>query len=167
MQRMMNLGKIRNAQRILNDLSEYVSHFNEDRKKVYYLNVTGREMVQAEKVRKKTVQVNHYLMRNDLYIAVGRPSTWKNEVKISIPNTNTSIISDAVYLLNKLHHFVEIDYKQSMSKNTVKIKRYQQLSTFNPQFQLTWVTTTTYRKKKIESLCTGLKYKVYLWEDIK
>lgn len=165
LQKLHRLGQDRNAQRILAEMNEYLSFFLEDKKKIYYLNAAGREMVQAEKIRKKTVLVNHYLMRNDLYIILGRPSSWKNEVKISI--NDVSIISDATYIANKIHHFVEIDYKQSMSKNIQKINRYKKLSTFNPQFALVWVTTTPYRKKKIEELCMGLKGKIYLWEDMK
>lgn len=165
LQKMIKLGQTRNAQRVLSDMDEYISYFNEERKKVYYLNAAGRERVQAEKVRKKTAMVTHYLMRNDLFIHLGRPSTWKNEVKISI--NDVSIISDAAFISNKIHHFIEVDFKQSMSKNLAKIKRYKQLATINPQFALVWVTTTPYRKKKLESLCTGLNGKVFLWDDIK
>ncbi|MDA6131176.1 replication-relaxation family protein, partial [Escherichia coli] len=82
LQRMHRLGKERNAQRILCDLSEYMSYFQEGRKKIYYLNAAGRDMVQASKIRKKTPLVNHYLMRNDLFISLGRPISWENEVKI-------------------------------------------------------------------------------------
>lgn len=167
LQKMHNLGQTRNAQRILNDMSEYLSYFTEERKKVYYLNAAGRERIQAEKVRKKTSMITHYLIRNDLFITMGRPSSWKNEIKITIPDTKLSLIADAVYISNKTHHFIEIDYKQSMAKNAAKIKKYVQLSTLNPQFKLIWVTTTPYRKKKIESLCAGLNCKVYLWDDIK
>lgn len=163
----MDLGKTRNAQRILSDLSEYVSTFTDDRKKVYYLNSDGRDRVQSAKIRKKTAMINHYLMRNDLYVSLKCPSTWKNEVKITIPDSDLSIICDSFYTSNKIHHFVEVDYKQSMSKNAAKIKRYQQLSEYNPHFALIWITTTPYRKKKIESLCTRLKGTVLLWDDIK
>jgi HSP90 family molecular chaperone len=165
MQRMLNLGQTRNAQRILSELTEYISYFTENRKKVYYLNTEGRERVQAEKVRKKTALVNHFLMRNDLFIAVGRPVSWKNEVKISV--NDITLIADAAFISNKLHHFIEVDYKQSMSKNIQKIKKYRTLSTYNPQFKLIWVTTTPYRKKRIEELCKDLNTKVYLWEELK
>ncbi|WP_197200122.1 replication-relaxation family protein [Cytobacillus firmus] len=165
LQRMHRLGKERNAQRVLYDLSEYMSYFQEGRKKIYYLNAAGREMVQATKIRKKTPQVNHYLMRNDLFISLGRPVSWENEVKIAL--NNISLIADASYTSNKLHHFVEIDYKQSMAKNSQKIEKYKKISTINPQFKLVWVTTTPFRKKKIEKLCEGLKVKVYLWEELR
>ena len=165
LQRMVNLCKTRNAQRVLKDLSNYVSSFTDDKKNVYYLNSNGRERVQAEKVRKKTAMVTHYLMRNDLYITVGCPVSWRNEVEISI--NNVSLIADAAYISDKLHHFIEVDNKQSMSNNIQKIKKYKKLSTYNPQFVLIWVTTTPYRKKKLESLSQGLKFKIYLWEDLK
>ncbi|WP_180320071.1 replication-relaxation family protein [Peribacillus loiseleuriae] len=167
LQKMHNLGQTRNAQRLLSSMEEYISHFTEDRKKIYYLNAIGREVVQSEKVRKKTAMIHHYLMRNDLYIHMNRPSSWKNEIKISIPDTKLSIVADSAFISNKIHHFVEVDYQQSMKKNVDKINRYKKLSTINSQFALIWVTKTPYRKKKLESLCTGLKGKVYLWEDIK
>lgn len=166
-QKMHDLGKPRNAHRVLNEMDEFISSFTNDRKYVYYLNKDGRERVGATKIRKKTAMINHFLMRNDLYIALGRPSSWKNEVKITIPNTKISIVSDSIFVSNKIHHFVEVDYKQTISKNTVKIKRYQQLASFNPQFALIWITTTPYRKKKLLSLCEGLNVQVYLWDDIK
>lgn len=166
-QKMHDLGKPRNAHRILNEMEEFISSFTNDRKYVYYLNKDGRERVGATKIRKKTAMINHFLMRNDLYIALGRPSSWKNEVKITIPNTKISIVSDSIFISNKTHYFVEVDYKQTMSKNTVKIKRYQQLASFNSQFALIWITTTPYRKKKLQLLCEGLNVQVYLWDDIK
>ncbi|MBO1515075.1 replication-relaxation family protein [Metabacillus bambusae] len=166
LQNLHDLGKKRNAQKVLSNM-EGVSSFTNDRKHVYYLNKTGREKVGATKVRKKTAMINHYLMRNDLYIALGRPSTWKNEMKITIPHTKISIISDSIFVSNKIHHFVEVDFKQSMTKNTAKIKRYRQLYEFNPNFVLIWITTTPYKKKKILSLCEGLNVQVYHWDDIK
>jgi hypothetical protein len=166
-QKLHNLGKTRNAQRILNNMQEFLSSFTEERKKVYYLNALGREQVQANKIRKKTVQVTHYLMRNDLFIIKGRPSSWKNEVKVTIPHTDIYLIADAAFTFNKIYHFVEVDYKQSMSKNAEKVKKYQQLSSYNPDFHIVWVTTTPYRMKKLESLCSNLKCKVYLWDEIR
>ncbi|MFF2449396.1 replication-relaxation family protein [Neobacillus sp. NPDC058068] len=166
LQKIHNLGQTRNAQRILSNMNQYLSFLIEAKKKVYYLNSAGRELIQAKKVRKKTAMINHYLMRNDLFILLGRPSTWKNEVKITIPQSNVNIISDAAFISNKIHHFIEIDHKQSMVKNVAKIKRYLQLSTYNPHFTLVWVTTTPYRKKRIESMCHGLRVKVYLWDEI-
>jgi hypothetical protein len=164
---MINLGKDRNAQRILSELSEYISCFTDNRMKIYYLNAAGRERVQAEKVRKKTAMVTHFLIRNDLFIISGRPSSWKNEVKITMPNSKVSIVADAVFTSNKISHFVEIDYKQSMNKNVAKIKKYTQLASFNSDFKLVWVTITPYRKKKLESLCSDIKCKVYLWDEIR
>lgn len=166
-QRMVNLGQTRNAQIVLNGMSEYLSFFTDDRKKVYYLNSEGRERVQAKKIRKKTPLVTHFLMRNDYFIFIGKPGSWRNEIKIDIPGTKNSIITDAAYVINKFHHFVEIDYKQSMSQNVTKIKRYKEISNANPNFVLEWVTTTPYRKKRLESLCKGLNFKIYLWDDIK
>ncbi len=51
-QKMHDLGKPRNAHRVLSDMEEYISSFTNDRKHVYYLNKDGRERVGATKVRK-------------------------------------------------------------------------------------------------------------------
>jgi hypothetical protein len=166
-QKLHQLGKTRNAQRVLNEMSEYLSYFLEDRKKVYYLNKAGRERVNSTKVRKKTAKVTHYLMRNDLFIHLGKSSSWKNEVKIEIPDSKVSIVSDAIFYSNRMHHFVEIDYKQHMSTNLSKIKKYEKLATYNPEFVVVWLTTTPYRKKRLETMCKDLKVQVYLWDDIK
>ncbi|MCM3598735.1 replication-relaxation family protein [Metabacillus idriensis] len=167
-QKIHSLGKVRNAQRVLSWMDEYTSVFTDDRKKVYYLNKEGRERVGATKVRKKTAMVHHYLMRNDLYIFLGKPSSWKNEIKIKIPQSKISIVADSVFQIEKKHdYFIEVDYKQSMSKNALKIKRYLQLYEYNPSFMLIWITTTPYRKKKLLSLCEDLNVQVYLWDDIK
>lgn len=167
-EKLHNLGKSRNAHRVLNDMSEYLSTFTHERKNIYYLNKEGRERVGASKIRKKTPMINHYLMRNDLYIFLGKPFTWKNEMKISVPKTKVSIVADAQFKIDKTHdYFIEVDYKQSMKKNESKIKRYAQLHEYNPSFMLIWVTTTHYRKIKLQDLCEGLNAQVYLWDDIK
>lgn len=149
-------------------MEEYISSFINEKKKIYYLNKKGRERIGATKIRKKTSTVDHYLMRNDLYIFLGKPSTWKNEIKIKIPDTKISIITDSIFKIDKKHeYFIEVDYKQSMSKNALKIKRYLQLYEYNPSFMLIWITTTPYRKKKLLSLCENLNVQVYLWDDIR
>lgn len=147
-------------------MSGSISSFTNERKKIYYLNKEGRERVEAKKVRKKTPLINHYLMRNDLFIHLGRPSSWRNEMKIEIPNSKVSVIPDAVFVRNKVHHFVEVDYKQSMNKNAAKVKKYQQLHEINPQFVLMWITLTPYRKKKLKSMSKELNVQVLLWDDI-
>ncbi|MFC0271148.1 replication-relaxation family protein [Metabacillus herbersteinensis] len=165
---MHDLGQVRNVQKVLQRMGECVSSFINERKNIYYLNKEGRERIGATKVRKKSLMITHFLMRNDLYIFLGKPFSWKNEVKIKIPKTKVSIVADAIFNIDKEHdYFIEVDYKQSMHKNDSKIKRYRQLHEYNPNFMLIWVTTTHFRKVRLQSLCEDLNVQVYLWDDIK
>ncbi|MCM3651353.1 replication-relaxation family protein [Metabacillus litoralis] len=167
-QKMHDLGQVRNAQKVLYKMNDYISSFINGKKKIYYLNKKGRERVGATKIRTKTATVDHFLMRNDLYIFLGKPFTWKNEIKIKIPQTKISIIVDAMFKIDNKHdYFIEVDHKQSMKNNESKINRYKQLFEYNPNFMLIWVTTTHYRKIKLEALCEDLNVQVYLWDDIK
>jgi hypothetical protein len=165
LQRLHNLGNVRKTNRFLKNMDDYVSHFR-DGEKVYYLNNEGRVRVDCKKIRKKTPNVRHFLMRNDLYITLGRPTTWKNEMKISIPNTEISIICDALYMKEKKYHFIEIDNIQKMTNNKTKIEKYRKLAD-NDVFNLIWVTTTEYRKKRLETMSEGLNVECFLWDDIR
>lgn len=94
--RIHRLGSVRNANRVLKDLSLYLSSFREDSNStVYFLNKEGREYVGSEKIKRKTKFVNHYLMRNDFYIYIGYPHEWENELKIS--DGTYTVISDSYY----------------------------------------------------------------------
>lgn len=167
LQKMHSLGKSRNALRVLNNMSEYLSTFTHDRKYIFYLNREGRERVNAEHVRKKTMKIDHYLMRNDLYIHLGRPFDWKNEQKVRIPDTKLILIPDARFVRNKLFHYIEVDNKQSMSKNRKKIEKYKALASYTEHFNLIWITTTPYRKNRLQGLSEGINVTCYLWDDIK
>lgn len=92
------LGSIRNTNRVLNDLTDYLASFREGYQTIYYLNKNGREYVDSSKVRKKSNHVNHVIMRNDFWLHCNCPSDWKNEVKIS--NGNISIVADAMYSID-------------------------------------------------------------------
>lgn len=137
--------------------------------KVYYLSKEGRERVGCEKVLKKTNQVMHYLMRNDLYLAFGCPSTWKNEVKLEVANEVT-VIADALFINEKRYCICEIDHLQKMSVNREKIKKYRrliELNVFERQPAFLWVTMTEYRRKELLKLMEGLAVNVYLTSDFK
>jgi hypothetical protein len=169
-QKIHRLGSDRNARRILQELEPYVSHFR-DGEKIYYLSKHGRERVNCEKVRKRTLQARHYLMRNDVYIAYNYPVTWKNEMKISVPDLVT-VISDAMFKAEKIIHLVEVDHLQRMPKNRKKIESYQKLKrsgVFEQNYghfpRLLWVTTTEHRRKELERLCEGLNVKIYTVND--
>ncbi len=159
-----NLKGKRNANRVLSNMSQYLSSFRHGKENVYYLNSKGRDIVSCEKVRKKTQNIEHFIMRNQLYMAVGRPSTWENEIKVKIKGNN--LICDAKFLIDKKPVFVEVDNEQSMQQNRVKITKYREISQINSNFYIMWITKTDYRKKKLIELCEGLNNQVYSMNDI-
>jgi hypothetical protein len=163
-QKMHRLGSDRNARKVLQQMEPYLCYLREG-EKVYYLNKEGRERVQCKKICKKNVQVQHYLMRNEAYIAFGQPSTWKNEVKFGLKDVAV-IIADAVFQKDGIYHAVEIDHTQKMTKNNAKIEKYRRLMK-ETQFKLIWVTTTEYRRKQLVKLCEGMDVQVYTIKDFK
>lgn len=170
LQKLHDLKSGRNAYRVMKQLEPYLNSFYEGQN-IYYLNSNGREVVSSDKVRKKITNVNHYLIRNDLYIALGCPSTWRNEIKIISRSKkgDMTVVSDAHFIIDKKHYIVEIDNMQKMNKNRAKIDKYRRLierNSFGSMPKLIWVTTTTYRQKKLLELCDGLDIKVYLNTDL-
>ena len=164
---MHNLGSARNTSKVMKSLTDYVSSFR-DGENVYYLNKEGRERIGANKIRKKTTQARHYIMRNYLYLAYQRPSTWKNEVKIGIKEDKKSIvICDAIFQQDNRHHIIEVDHTQKMGKNKSKMDKYRELIRLgvldNPKF--IWITMTDYKKKQIEKFCKGLDYQIFTIKD--
>lgn len=145
-------------------MSQYLGSFRHGKENVYYLNAKGRDLVSCEKVRKKTQNIEHFIMRNQLYLAVGRPITWENEIKVKIKDT--VLICDAKYQKDKRPVFVEVDNEQSMQQNRLKVNKYQEISKINPNFYVLWVTKTDYRKKKLIEMCEGLSYQIYSMNDI-
>ena len=150
-------------------MDRYLSSFH-DGQKIYYLNKEGRERVNCDIVRKKTFNVNHYLMRNDVYIAYGCPKSWKNEQRIFYQKGKHRIVAvcDAKFEMNDSTYIVEVDNTQTMKKNETKIEKYRRLVERNvlgrnPKF--IWVTTTNYRRNLLTELCEGLNVEVYLSTD--
>lgn len=167
--RHFQLGTVRNTNRVLNDLSDYLSSVREGYQTIYYLNSNGRDYVDCEKIRKKGGHINHILMRNDTWLFYKCPHDWRNEVKVS--NGDISVVADAVFTQNGFYHFLEVDHLQSMKENRLKIERYKSLlESLLKQFgyypTLVWLTTTEHRRKQLEKTCEGLKAKVYTVNDI-
>ena len=172
LQRIHKLGKIRNANRVLNGLSDYLSSYRDEFSTVYYLNALGREYVNSDKILKKSQFVNHVIMRNYYYIFAGMPSDWKNEVKIS--DGQATVISDAFFKSKGMSYFLEVDSSQKMKANKSKIEVYkalkknQALAKHIGHFpMLIWVTTTDLRVKQLTKLCEGLLVRVYKIDDIR
>lgn len=169
LQKMHDLKSDRNAQRVLRNMENYLSSFF-DGEKVFYLNKNGREQVGCSVVRKKTQNVRHFLIRNDYFIHVGCPDTWKNEIKITHEPSNVTVVCDAVYSKNGRDYLVEIDHLQAMAKNRRKVHKYRCLfesGAFRRPTYLIWITTTEYRRRLLLDLCHGLNVRVFLDCEIK
>jgi Replication-relaxation len=168
-QALHNLGSVRNAQRVMQELKDYVSSFR-DGENVYYLNAAGRERVNATKVRKKTAQARHYIMRNSLYIAYGCPATWKNEIRLGFKeDKKTQVICDAIFQVDKRYHIVEVDHTQKITKNRSKIQKYKrliELGFFKYPPVFIWITTTEYRRKQLTKFLDGLNYHIFTVSDL-
>lgn len=170
-QKLHSLAGDRNAIRVMQSLEEYVSCFRAG-ENVYYLNKKGRERVGSDIVRTKLGTVEHYLMRNDLYISK-KPQLFIPEQRIKVGDL--TIVTDAIMQpANSLRHLVEIDNIQKMLKNEEKIRKYRLLKetkAFQEQYgyfpRLVWVTKTESRLKRLKELCEGLDTVIYLWEDIR
>lgn len=166
------LGKKCNTNRILRELSPYLSSFREEYSNIYFLNKEGREYVNSNKERKKNKFVNHVIIRNDFYIFSGYPHDWKNEIKFS--DDNYTIICDSLFKSNGKYQFLEVDSLQKMKNNRSKLANYKGLfenRTIHDHFgyfpKLVWLTTTDLRKRQLIELCKGLPYAVYTIDDIK
>lgn len=165
------LGRVRNANRVLKELSPYLSSFREEFSTIYYLNKDGRDYVNSTKIRRKTSFVNHVIMRNDFYIFAGFPSEWKNEIKVSDGTFTT--ICDAWFKSGR-YQMLEVDSTQKMKENREKVKQYLGLyqnrlieEHFGYFPRLIWVTTTPLRKRQLTELCKDLPCDVYTINEIR
>lgn len=166
------LGQIRNTNRILKELSPFLSHFREEYSTIYYLNKDGRSYVNSNKIRRKNSVVNHIIMRNDFYIYCGFPTDWRNEIKFK--DHEYAVICDSLFKLKGKYYCLEVDYKQQMKENRNKIKRYiglfkngvikEKLGYFPT---LIWLTTTELRKRQLKDLCKEIPCVVYTIDDIR
>jgi hypothetical protein len=172
LQRLHNLGKIRNTNRVLSELSPYLSSYREGYESIYYLNSSGREYVAHKKVLRKNQFVNHVIMRNEFYLFAGRPTEWRPELKVK--DGISSVVTDVWFKANNRFHFLEVDSTQKMSENKVKAQSYLNMyqnkaleSHFKYFPPLIWLTTTELRRKQLKKLCEQLPCQVYTLQDLK
>lgn len=173
LQRHFRLGKTRNTNRVLGDLSTYLMNIREGYQSVYYLSKEGRDYVGCEKIRKKGGHVQHTIMRNEMWLHYGCPPDWKSEIKVS--DGRTQVIVDAMFMKTLQYHFLEVDHTQTMKENRIKIERYKALmengliaKKLGHFPTVVWLTTTELRRKQLQETCKGLpSVKVYTLADIK
>ena len=175
LQRKHNLGTDRNALKVLGEMKDYLHSRTLDGKNVYWLSSVGRELIGAESEVKWSIQVEHHLLRGDMYLYYNCPADWFVEEPVTVTQglSQFVVIPDATFTLDGVFHFLEVDRTQSMSDNKKKIEQYAKLNPlihtqFNHQPILVFYTTTPLRKEKLTSLCDSLqvKCKIYTKEDI-
>lgn len=122
--------------------------------------------MQATVIRKKTPNIQHFLLRNQFFIHMKRPTTWENEIKVKVGDM--ALVCDAKFDYKGVPCFVEVDVSQPMAKNALKIDKYKKLKqmTGDP-FNIIWVTELETRRHKLTQLCEGLVGRVYTFNEIK
>ena len=136
-------------------------------RKIYYVTNKGNDFIGKGNTRLNKAEIQHALMRNDLYIKLGMPKTWQKEAPL-IVNDEVVLISDARFKANDRYHFVEIDNKQSMRTNLEKVKKYKEVfrliyREYNYHPILIWYTLSEVRKKRLIEACQkyAVNYKIY------
>lgn len=172
-QQLHNLKSDRNACRVLKNMEPYLNKVK-IRENVYYLNKTGRDMISSQNILNKNMQIEHTIMRNQLYIYFGCPDIWTVEKKAYV-NDKFYLQSDVLFKTD-VWKFAEIDRMQKMIENEKKIKKYAELKETNAMQnankyfpQLVFVTTTEDRRRKLIKLCDNhnLSNIVLTIDDIK
>jgi len=163
------LGGDRNASRILRRMEDdgHILSIRMERK-VYYLSKRGSERVGGHKMDLKRSQIEHSLMRNDLYIRLGQPKNWRKEVPIKFNGEDNFLIPDAMFNEDNSFYFVEVDYKQSMNVNIDKIKRYSRLfkalyREYESHPTLIWRIHSAAKERRLSDQCRNnkIKYRIY------
>lgn len=177
LQRIHNLGGLRNAQRIIKDLDQYLCSTRIDgiNEKVHYLSKKGREWISSKKERKFTSFIPHFILRNQYFIH--NRIEWRHwfpeQPKLKIDEDKT-LIPDAFCKVDGQWVFLEIDREQDMKKNEKKIEMYlecREKGKFpSKQYggfpKVVFVTTTEYRQKRLRSMMNKLKHDVLLDKDL-
>jgi hypothetical protein len=187
-----DLKSYRNACRVVNQLSEYTHQIYYEKEKVIYLNKAGRDYIGTEKEVTKSMQIGHYLLRNDAYIHFGCPYDWQNEYALEAEetpsrkvdgiifgdkmkvNNKKKVIADALFTRNGYTHIIEIDNQRDMIDNRKKVSSYAEIiplvrKNFESTPIIYFFTTTEARKKKLSAWLKekSIKHEVKLYDEIK
>ncbi|MCI1574750.1 MAG: replication-relaxation family protein [Weizmannia coagulans] len=170
LQQIHNLGTGRNALEVLKRMGDYLHvkrHAPRNNVNVYYLNQKGRDLIGSEKERKYTLEIEHFLMRNDMYIHYGCPDDFQIERDVAFQSglTQKIIRPDARFTKDGVIHFLEVDRTQNMTANKKKIATYAELSPLIAiQYKkcpiIIFYTSIAARKDTIEKLCRAAKLNV-------
>jgi hypothetical protein len=171
-QRLHNLGGRRNVCKVLASMSDYLNTNKSGKENVYSLNARGKDFLDIQKPTKNHSNLEHYLMRNEFFLYIARPSYWKPETKTTIGDV--SLIADVLFKKENKFSFLEVDNEQKMINNRRKVEKYQalfQTKVFQKEYgyfpTLYWLTKYDSRKKKLLHVCQGLPVQVYTLDEIK
>ena len=161
------LGSIRNANRILKDLRQYCHVTSHNREYVYYLNKKGMALLGIQaKERKKKHQLEHILLRNEAWMWLDFPD-WKTEQVITLryQGEEKTIVPDAFFIKDNVHHFVEVDRLQHMKVNEKKLQLYGNITNIYKKQKGTipviiFFTLSDCRQCRLEEY--AMKYNVFL-----
>lgn len=128
----------------------------------------------CEKVIKKTLDYQHTLMRNDIYIYYECPKLWHSEYVI--PTPDFKIVTDAIFSVKGVQYCLEIDRTQKMKRNIEKINQYarfKEMGIWQKQNMgrfpvLVFYTTKDSRQHNLMEYCKQkqLEHKIYTKEDL-
>ncbi|MGW6150771.1 replication-relaxation family protein [Bacillus mycoides] len=172
-----DLGGIRNANRILKDLSSFVNSTVYRKEYVYYLNKKGRALFDDTEKIVPTIRLAHSLMRNEAWLYLFCPDDWQIEtpIRYKVNDNKKTIIPDVKFRDEEgILNAVEIDRTQMMKVNAEKMSKYKELtlyykSKYNGKIPIIhFFTVTKYRGKKLEELAAkyDIFVKVYVVEEI-
>jgi hypothetical protein len=126
LQEAIDLGAERNANRILSRLeSEGLVKSYRRESKVYALTTVGAALIGAESKTNNSGHIKHSLLRNDAWIALGKPEDWRIEQAFKFGPKR--IVPDAVSEANGLLRIIEIDRLQKADVNREKLRTYADL----------------------------------------
>ncbi|WP_324648355.1 replication-relaxation family protein [Bacillus paranthracis] len=168
-----DMGGIRNANRILKDLSPYVNNTVYQKEYVYYLNKKGRELFDDTEKIVPNSRLAHSLMRNEAWLYLFCPDDWQIEtpIRYKIDDKKQTIIPDVKFRDEEgILNAVEIDRTQMMYINSEKMKRYGEFTTYyKDKYKgkipiVHFFTVTEYRQKTLEQFAikNGVYVKVYV-----
>ncbi|MDZ5608436.1 replication-relaxation family protein [Bacillus pseudomycoides] len=163
-----DMGGIRNANRIMKDLSTYTSKIVHNKEYVYYLNQLGHKLFGEGKVVHHS-RVAHAILRNEAWLRLYCPDDWQVEAEVRYikDKKKKKIIPDVKFRDEEgILHAVEIDRTQKMVVNDEKLKCYEEFTKIYKQKYkgkvpvIHFFTITKYREKKLEQLAS--KYNVFV-----
>ncbi|MHA4176858.1 replication-relaxation family protein [Bacillus cereus] len=172
-----DMGGIRNANRILKDLSPYVNSTVYKKEHVYYLNKQGRVLFDDTEKVVPTIRLAHSLMRNEAWLYLFCPEDWQIEapIRYKVDDKKRTIIPDVKYRdSDGILNAVEIDRTQMMNVNSEKMNKYGEFTVYYKNKYngkvpiLHFFTLTPFRQKTLEQFAVqqGVYAKVYVIPEV-